>query len=226
MNEASSSRSSSVRSLSRARPPRGRGSPPRPSCAASFRRDRPPWSAHRPDDRSPRDANRSSTRAGLFQLIEIQAEIVDRHLGGLIALPQPASRKCGRAASWSSAPAIRWSASRDVKFINSDSTVGSSRGGISRVGDSSAPRSGASSVKSRSAPACSRGDSPVAAVSSAVLGARVIELLRSPSGSPNKSMSTRFSPPSRFRSTSAPAPRPLPRAWMRTSARRGRSACP
>ena len=35
-------------------------------------------------------------------------------------------------------------------------------------------------------------------------------LLRSPSGSPNRSMSTRFSPPSRLRSTRAPAPRPLP----------------
>ena len=51
-------------------------------------------------------------------------------------------------------------------------------------------------------------------------GGRVLVLLRdamtqaarSPSGSPNRSMSTRFSPPSRLRSTSAPAPRPLPAA--------------
>ena len=109
--------------------------------------------------------------------------------------------------------------------IASDSTVGSSREGISRVGDSSEPRSGASSTKSRSDDWYA-GASPVAAVEllSCATSAGG-KLLCSPSGSPNKSMSTRFSPPSRFRSTNAPAPMPPP-VLLENSASSGQICLP
>ena len=86
-------------------------------------------------------------RAGLFQMIEVQAEIVDR------ALP-PSGRRRSVGARGARISVVLSAGDSCVgasaKFISSASTVGSSRGGISRVGDSSAPRSGVSRVKSRS----------------------------------------------------------------------------
>src|ERR1700675_3839871 len=109
-----------------------------------------------------RDADRSG--GGFFQMIEIEAQIVDRYLGGLVRLVRGCNFRRTSAANIGRPQCRGLGVGESVKFIISDSTVGSSRAGISRVGDSSAPRSGLSKVKSRSDPACSRPvASPVAA---------------------------------------------------------------
>ncbi len=114
----------------------------------------------------PRDADRSGGRI-CFEMIEIEAQIVDRHLGGLIGFVRNGELRGGRSRNRPGFNAGDSAVGGSAKFISSDSTVGSSRGGISRVGESSAPRSGAvqGEVEIRRG-VQSLAISPVAAVSS------------------------------------------------------------
>ena len=168
MNEASSSRSSSVRSRSRGCLRRFFHHAPR---ALVETRDHGRRIGRMIGFLERRDADRPTARRSLP---DDRDAARDRR-----STLRPSGRPRAAAFSAGARISVVLSAGDSVvgasaKFIISASTVGSSRGGISRVGDSSAPRSGVSSVKSRSELACSCGDSPVAAVSSFSLRA-VIE---------------------------------------------------
>ena len=149
-------------------------------------------------------------RSGLFELIEIQAQIVDRHLGGLIGLHRTQLR--GNAVAHVvglQGRRFRGGRIREIHQLGFDGRLIARRHFARRRLVRAAFRRVQGEVEigcRRASPAIRRSppyrrlpwrtDDP--------------SCCARPPGSPNKSMSTRFSPPSRFRSTSAPAPRPLP----------------
>ena len=153
-------------------------------------------------------------RAGLLERIDVQPEIVQRQLGGLLA---PSPRTSSRGSTFSRIVCER---AVDRRRSRSSASPACAPADPSRASARRRePRFGSSSRKSRSeeaALACRR-------LALAAGEFQVEARWRFSSGSANRSTSTRFSPPSRFTSTRSTCAAPASPLNMR---RRRRSACP